>query len=103
VPIAPLPGAKPDMNISYPSAENSPYEMAMAKHAIKAQDPALMPHTATRQVLGERMGAGYRTSVSVAPAIAHEAGALQAHGRILPSSINRSSMFEFDSGEADRN
>jgi hypothetical protein len=67
---------------------------------MKVQDPAFMPHLARPNVPAERGGASYRASVTAeAPTVAHEAGALQAHGRVLPSAINRSSAFEFELGE----
>ena len=99
MPLAPLPGGKPDVRFISPSADISPNEIAMAKHAIKAQDPAIMPHQARRNVVADRGGAAHTVSVSVAPGIAPEAGQVLHAGRILPSAVNRSSVFEFSSGE----
>lgn len=101
--IAPLPGAAPDVRFVNASGEMSPYTQAMAKHAIKAADPAFEPHNARRNVINERLGAAHVPTVSVAPGIAPEAGATLKSGRILPPTVNRSSSFEFQSGAAEYN
>lgn len=102
MPIAPLPGAKPDTNYGYPSAEDSAYTTAVARFAIKAQDPAFMPHLATRTAVTETGGAAYGITVAVSPMIAPEAGATQANGRILKPAIMRSAP-NFSDGMMDHN
>lgn len=101
MPIAPLPGAEPEFRFTAPSAQPSGLEQVVAKHNLKLGDPAFEPHKARRNVVNERGGSGYTVPISVAPGIAPEAGAVQASGRILPPSVNRSSIFEFESGTAD--
>jgi len=103
VSIAPMPGARPEVRFTSPSSEAGDYGKLMAKHAMQIGDPAFEPHNARRNVLNERGGSSHTVTISVAPAVAPEAGFTQKNGRILPSAINRSSPFEFMSGEMDRN
>lgn len=102
--LAPLPGSKPDMQMSFPSAQPSPYEKLMAKHAIKAADPAIQPHSARRQVMQERLGSAYRVTVPLneAPHTEPAAGATLSRGRVLPTAVNRSAV-NFQSGLVDFN
>ena len=103
MPIAPMPGARPEFRFTSPSSDAGDHAKLMAKHAMKIGDPALEPHNARRNVVSERSGPSHTVTISVSPAVSPEAGFTQKNGRILPSSINRSSPFEFMSGEMDRN
>lgn len=100
MPLAPTPGSqKPDVSFGYPSA--SP-EMGtpISRHAIKAQDPAFMPHKARRQVPQEHGGAAYGVTVNAMTSVAPEAGATLSGGRLISPAVNRSAA-NFTSGMAD--
>ena len=100
MPIAPLPGSKPDFSLDNLSGHPEGGTL-QAKHAIKAADPAFEPHNARRNVVAERSGAGYRVKSSVAPYVAPEAGQVLHAGRLLSPSLTRSSSLEFQSGETE--
>ena len=100
-PIAPVPGSQPDTNYGYPSASPEMGKL-VARHAIKAQDPAFMPHMARRNVPQERTGAAYGVTVQAMANVAPEAGATQANGRILKPAVMRSAP-NFLDGMGDHN
>ena len=102
MPIAPVPAsAAPDTTYTYPSA-NPDMGKLMARYAIKAQDPAFMPHAARRQEPQERIGASYQVNVVSEAHQAPEAAATLSGGRLFPSAINRSNL-EFQAGSTDYN
>lgn len=103
MPIAPVPGGIPDVRFVNASGQPDPYTTLVQKHAMKMADPAFMPHMARRNVPYERSGAAHVISVNDAPRVAPEAGATLAAGRLLPPSVNRSSVFDFSSGMAEAN
>lgn len=87
--IAPVPGSGPDVSYDYPSASPEMGKL-MARHAIKAQDPAFMPHLARRQVPQGRSGAAYGVSVQAMANVAPEAGPTTANARLFKPAIMRS-------------
>lgn len=87
-------GRKPMGNDAYkasaPSATETGRATLVAKKGAQAGDPTTMAKPSRSNVAVERVGARYGVRVGTVAPVSHEAGATQANGRIIPSSVKRS-------------
>jgi len=71
------------------------------RHNTQSADPALVPGIHGRNaIINENLGAQHSISASTPPLTDPAAGATQANGHMVPSSINRSGSFSDGSSGA---
>lgn len=100
-PIAPTSAGAPSMKVENASAAPSANTKMMKKKGAQAGDPTKMAKP-SRTFVKATSGARYGVRVKFQKAEAHEAGATQGNGRLLPSAIKRSSQ-NFSAGMGDHN
>jgi len=100
-PIAPTSAAVPSMKVDNASGAASANTKLMPKKNTAAGDPTKMAKPSRTHVKATS-GARYGVRVKFQKAEAHEAGATQGNGRLLPPAIKRSSQ-NFGAGMGDHN
>ena len=100
-PIAPTDAKKTSVDFTNASAAPSTNTKLMPKKNTAAGDPTKMAKPSRTHVKATS-GARYGVRVKFQKAEAHEAGATQGNGRLLPSAIKRSSQ-NFGAGMGDHN
>ena len=100
-PIAPVDAKKTSVDFTNASAAPSANTKLMPKKNTAAGDPYKMAKP-SRTFVKATSGARYGVRVKFQKAEAHEAGATQGNGRLLPSAIKRSSQ-NFGAGMGDHN